>query len=226
MGGGTRMVGWYPVLLGTTGSNLRPSRVGLVFIAQDLSALKAQGRWAVQSQAVQFSFVIVGLSLLFWLFFDIVLAHRVRRLIGVTERLAAGDMTARSHLTGRDEIGEIGRAFDHMADEITRAREGLQASEKRFRRVVESNMIGIVFWNELGEITEANDAFLQIVGYPSDDLNRDQLAWSDITPQGDPPFNRILLTKFRETRTCAPFEQVLIRKDGSQAPVVIGGSLL
>src|SRR6185295_14018255 len=37
-------------------------------------------------------------------------------------------------------------------------------SEARFRRVVESNVIGMLFWRDTGEITEANGAFLSMIG--------------------------------------------------------------
>src|SRR2546429_6079114 len=35
----------------------------------------------------------------------------------------------------------------------------------RSRRVVQSDMLGIVFWRSDGTIEDANDAFLKIVGY-------------------------------------------------------------
>ncbi|MEH1888647.1 MAG: DUF4118 domain-containing protein [Nostoc sp.] len=40
----------------------------------------------------------------------------------------------------------------------------LQVSEARFRRLVESNIIGVIVANMDGAITEANDAFLRMVG--------------------------------------------------------------
>jgi PAS domain-containing protein len=42
-------------------------------------------------------------------------------------------------------------------------------TEGRFRRLVDSNAQGVMFWNKKGEITEANDAFLHIVGYSRED---------------------------------------------------------
>ena len=40
----------------------------------------------------------------------------------------------------------------------------LQEREAKIRRLVDSNIIGIVFWDLQGRIIDANDAFLDIVG--------------------------------------------------------------
>jgi PAS domain S-box-containing protein len=41
----------------------------------------------------------------------------------------------------------------------------LQEREARIRRLVDSNIVGIVFWAVQGQIIDANQAFLDIVGY-------------------------------------------------------------
>ena len=44
--------------------------------------------------------------------------------------------------------------------------------EKKIRRLVNSNIIGILITSRTDEIIEANDAFLRIVGYDRGDLPR------------------------------------------------------
>ncbi|TAK36808.1 MAG: diguanylate cyclase [Chloroflexota bacterium] len=46
------------------------------------------------------------------------ISRRLGILVRVTERLAAGDLTARSSLIAHDEVGNLGRAFDGMADQL------------------------------------------------------------------------------------------------------------
>ena len=41
----------------------------------------------------------------------------------------------------------------------------LTDANARFRRIVESDMIGLLFWDATGGITDANDAFLRLVGF-------------------------------------------------------------
>ncbi|MHC5828070.1 MAG: PAS domain-containing protein, partial [Nostoc sp.] len=49
--------------------------------------------------------------------------------------------------------------------EHKRAEQILRESEARFRRLFESNLIGVAFWNVDGFILDANDAFLELAGY-------------------------------------------------------------
>ena len=46
----------------------------------------------------------------------------------------------------------------------------LQEREARIRRLVDSNIIGIVIWDFQGRIIEANEAFLDMLGYGREDL--------------------------------------------------------
>src|SRR6202030_1912781 len=46
----------------------------------------------------------------------------------------------------------------------------LREREARIRRLVDSNIVGIVIWDFQGRIIEANQAFLDIVGYAREDL--------------------------------------------------------
>ena len=97
--------------------------------------------------------------------------------------------------------------------------------EERFRRLVDSNAQGVAFWNLGGEITEANDAFLEIIGFTRENLQDPPLRWDimllpEYANQDD--FAREeLLTK----GVCRPYEKELQRKDGSRVPVLLGAAL-
>lgn len=68
--------------------------------------------------------------------------------------------------------------------DITRlkhAEEALRESEGRFRRFVESNLIGITVSDLEGTIREANDAFLALVGYIREDLARGRVQLTTMT---------------------------------------------
>src|SRR6185437_6786721 len=66
--------------------------------------------------------------------------------------------------------------------EREKALKALQASEARHGRLVESNIIGIITADLSGEVLEANDAFLRMVGYTRQDLQLGLVRWSDMTP--------------------------------------------
>src|SRR5258708_14949943 len=63
-----------------------------------------------------------------------------------------------------------------------RAEEALREREARIRRLVESNIIGVHFWNLDGGLTEANDAFLRTVGYSREDLLSGNVNCASMTP--------------------------------------------
>ena len=58
----------------------------------------------------------------------------------------------------------------------------LREREARIRRLVDSNIIGIMIWDFQGRIIEANQAFLDIVGYSREDLISGRLRWTELTP--------------------------------------------
>ncbi|MBP0596214.1 AAA family ATPase, partial [Paraburkholderia sp. LEh10] len=58
----------------------------------------------------------------------------------------------------------------------------LAEREAKIRRLVDANIIGIVVWNAGGDILEANDAFLRMVGYEREDLVSGRVSWRDLTP--------------------------------------------
>ena len=121
-------------------------------------------------------------------------------------------------------IGVIGIARD--ITEHNEAEQALRESEARFRGVFESRMIGTLFWNVQGKITDANDSFLQMVGYPRDDVLSGKIGWRDMTPpeyreRGDRALQEIIATG-----AITPFEQECIRADGSRIPIMLGAASL
>ena len=57
----------------------------------------------------------------------------------------------------------------------------LAEREAKIRRLVDANIIGICISRRDGEIIEANDAFLKMVGYDREDLVAGRLRWTDLT---------------------------------------------
>ncbi|HZW05195.1 MAG TPA: PAS domain S-box protein, partial [Anaerolineaceae bacterium] len=103
--------------------------------------------------------------------------------------------------------------------------EALRASEAKIRRLVDSNLIGILYGSH-GQITEANDAFLNLVGYTRDELVRGQLFWRALTPPEYLELDEQRSQEAIERGACTPYEKEFIHKDGHRIPVLIGYALL
>jgi PAS domain S-box-containing protein len=109
--------------------------------------------------------------------------------------------------------------------ENTRLYSELKEREARIRRLVEANIIGIVIWTPDGRVVDANEAFLQLIGYSRDDLVSGRVRWTDLTPDEWRERDEQALSEIRATGTFQPFEKEYLRKDGSRVPVLIGGAI-
>ena len=104
--------------------------------------------------------------------------------------------------------------------------QALAVSEARFRRVVESNMMGVLFCDMEGRISDANDAFLQMVGYTRADLEAGRVDWAKMTPPEWADADGNSQIEMREKGVITPFEKEYLRKDGARLPVIVGGALM
>jgi PAS domain S-box-containing protein len=100
------------------------------------------------------------------------------------------------------------------------------SNESRFRSMFESRMTGIFFWNADGAITDANDVFLELIGYSREELQSGEVLWSQLTPPEHQARDDIELENLVSTGVAIPFEKEYFRKDGSRLPVIVGASTL
>jgi PAS domain S-box-containing protein len=101
----------------------------------------------------------------------------------------------------------------------------LSEREARIRRLVDANIIGIVIFTLDGRITEANEAFLAMVGYSREDLRSGRINYIGMTP---PEWQATTLNAMEQLKaggTCRPYEKEYVRKDGSHVPVLAGPAL-
>jgi PAS domain S-box-containing protein len=108
--------------------------------------------------------------------------------------------------------------------ENSRLYHALQEREARVRRLIDSNIIGILVWNADSVVLEANEAFLQIIGYERGDLVSNHATLPALTPPEWREANAQRLIEVKQNGRVQPFEQELFRKDGSRVSVLIGAA--
>ena len=79
---------------------------------------------------------------------------------------------------------------------------------------------------EFDRVPEANDAFLELVGYSREDLAAGNLHWPDLTPAEYVPLDELAHEEGLRFGACTPFEKELIRKDGTRVPVLVATAVL
>ena len=117
-------------------------------------------------------------------------------------------------------------AYIQDVSDRKQAEAALKASQEKLRMLAESNLIGILFGDVDGGISEANDEFLRLVGYRREQLQRGELRWIDITPPEYLPLDEIGIAEAKAKGVCTPYEKEYIRPDGSRIPVLVGYILL
>jgi two-component system nitrate/nitrite sensor histidine kinase NarX len=64
----------------------------------------------------------------------------LKSLLGLTELIRQGDLSARTHLTGEDEIGQLGQAFNRMAEDLAKLYQNLETRvEQKTAELTRSN---------------------------------------------------------------------------------------
>ncbi|WP_256012835.1 PAS domain S-box protein [Desertivirga xinjiangensis] len=127
-----------------------------------------------------------------------------------------------------DEYGTPYRMLGSKLDitQLKEAEQSLLLSESRFRKVFDSNMIGMLFTNKNAVIVNANQAFLDMVGYTRADIESGSLTWDKITPPELLYKNKLASDQLRETGLCPPYESEYLTKDGRVINVLLGAAAL
>lgn len=120
-----------------------------------------------------------------------------------------------------DKNGKLVGVSDIARDvtELKEAEKARHESEFRFRRLYDSHIIGILFCDEMGNITEANATFFELTGYNALDL---PLTWDELTPYESRKFGNNIMEACQEAESALLVEKQLQRKDGVRIPVMLG----
>ncbi len=110
--------------------------------------------------------------------------------------------------------------------ERKQAVEALRLSEARFARLADSGIIGIVLADVNGKVLEANDAYLQMIGYSREELLAGKVNWSQMTPPEWQAGDERAVAQLKSEGVASPWEKEMFRKDGSRVPVLLGVAML
>ncbi|MEB3175493.1 MAG: diguanylate cyclase [Cyanobacteriota bacterium] len=98
----------------------------------------------------------------------------------------------------------------------------LGESEARFRNLFDSNIVGTYIANLQGEIPEANDRFLQMVGYSREEFALGLVRWDQLTPPEYAGKDQEIVARLLNRETTEPWQKEYYCKDGGRIPVIIG----
>lgn len=97
---------------------------------------------------------------------------------------------------------------------------------RRYQRLLEADVIGVLVATTDGQIVEANDRFLRMVGFSAADVRRGMLRWDDLTPPGWEAVDSEALREIRATGACTPFEKEYLHREGRRVPVRLTAAMV
>src|SRR5439155_6536485 len=115
---------------------------------------------------------------------------------------------------------------ERAVEELRASERALRISESRFRRLADSNLIGVVFSTVDGRVIDGNGEYFRIVGRPREDVLAGTVRWDQMTPAEYADADRRAIAELKATGVCTPFEKEFLRPDGTRVPVLVGVAML
>lgn len=127
-----------------------------------------------------------------------------------------------------DENGKVNKLIStsNNVTERKKTEHEIIINEAKFRGLFESKLIGQIFWNDKGDITDANKAFLEMMGYTFEEIINKDIDWKDMTPPEYAERDEQLLLELADVGVISPIEKEYFHKDGHRIPIMIGAATL
>lgn len=102
----------------------------------------------------------------------VLMSRGLRRLTSVARRMAGGDLEVRTRSEAPDEIGELGRALDHLAANLSRSLRELREDRDLLGRILESMREGVLVMDGEHRILLANPSLREMLLLDSEVVGR------------------------------------------------------
>src|SRR5713226_6555573 len=93
--------------------------------------------------------------------------------------------------------------------------------EAKFRRLFDSNLIGVFVSDFAGTFLDANDAFLDLLGYTREELLAGTMQRDALTPPEFHSLSQDALKALQETGASGTYEKEYLHKSGKRIPVLV-----
>jgi PAS domain S-box-containing protein len=153
----------------------------IVTVVPEADVLGPLATSGVTTTALIGGLLIVAIFVAAWMAYRV--TQPVTRLHQAVQSLARGEWTLELETTRNDEIGQLGRTFQEMAQQLLRSHRAIYASEARYRSLFEGVPVGLYRITPAGELLASNAAARQILGYDDESLLPQTIADLCVDPQ-------------------------------------------
>ena len=144
----------------------------------------------------------------------------------VVLQILAGALAAGfQRLRDLELLSQRNEELEREIAERQRSEAEIRANAAMFEKWKRSNFIGIIQSSASGDIIDANDTLLNMLGYSREDLAAGTLDWMRLTPEEFLFLDEQAIEEAKEKGYWTPFEKEYFHRDGHRVPILIGGSL-
>ena len=111
-------------------------------------------------------------------------------------------------------------------EERERGQQAALLGQQRVARLFDSGILSVLVCDLAGNIREANDSFLAMVGYTREEILTGHVRWSEMTPLEWRHLDDAAIEQLQTRGVTRPWEKEYIRKDGSRVPIMVGVAML
>ncbi len=123
---------------------------------------------AFRDRLIRLGLSISAFAILLGTLVGLRIAKPIHDLAGVANQIRDGTMSARAVVASQDEVGQLARTFNDMADELEQRLMSLQ----EYRRFFDVSLDLLCIAGTDGYFKEVNPSFTRVLGWSADELTR------------------------------------------------------
>ena len=104
--------------------------IGFIFIIEDDVNQILEPVIQLRNFSMTVAAIIAGISIVIGMYVSYSISNPISKLIDVTKEIAKGNLKTRVATSGSDEISQLGKDIDYMAQELSKQQENLVKSER------------------------------------------------------------------------------------------------
>jgi two-component system phosphate regulon sensor histidine kinase PhoR len=139
--------------------------LGVSRVAYPLYGIEEQAQEVARSVALALA-VAFAVAVALAVLLSAPLAGRLREMMESARRFAAGDLTSRTRLARRDEIGELARILDRSADQLQARLNELAGERARTETILSAIESGLLAVDHRGTVILANESLRRTLDLP------------------------------------------------------------
>ena len=152
-------------------------------------------------------------------FFIRSITNPIRKLAIATTVFAKGDLSHRVVIESTDEIGELARSFNEMAEDLQK----ITVSKEYVESIIGNMVCGLIVFSPDGKIKRVNKATCGLLGYKEEEIvgmHAKQLF------ERETSFEGAKLSKLVETGYLKNYELICLSKDKVNIPIQFNASIM